>query len=60
VKYPEPNGISWDAFLQLAHALEEGKLSGMDCTEIRPIAGDMATEFLAVKTMFKLLATKRA
>jgi agmatinase len=56
VKYPEPNGISWDAFLQLAHALKEGKLSGMDCTEIRPIAGDMATEFMAVKTVFKLLS----
>jgi len=55
VKYPEPSGVSWDAFVQLVHALEEGALAGMDCTEIRPIAGSMATEFVAVKSIFKIL-----
>jgi len=55
VKYPEPSGVSWDAFVQLVHALEEGALVGLDCTEIRPIAGSMVTEFVAVKSIFKIL-----
>ncbi|MCX6820497.1 MAG: arginase family protein [Candidatus Aenigmarchaeota archaeon] len=55
VKYPEPNGISWDAFLEMLHALEEGGLIGMDCNEIRPIAGSMVTEFVAVKSVFRIL-----
>lgn len=54
VKYPEPNGISWDAFLVLTHALEEATLACIDCNEIRPIAGSLVSEFVAVKSVFKL------
>jgi len=56
VKYPEPNGIGYDAFIQLARAMEGCKLRGLDCVEVRPIDGSMATEFLAVKILFKLFS----
>jgi agmatinase len=55
VKYPEPNGINYGAFLEMLHALEEGELAGMDCNEIRPISNSMVTEFLAVKSIFRIL-----
>jgi len=56
VKYPEPNGISYDAFVQLAHAMEGGKLRGLDCVEIRPVTGNVITEHLAAKSVFGILS----
>jgi len=56
VKYPEPNGVSWNAFVSMLRGLQGCTLAGMDCNEIRPMAGSMATEFVAVKVIFKVLS----
>jgi len=56
VKYPEPAGVLYSDFIQLADALKECKVVGMDCTEIRPMVGNKLTEFLAVKSIFKILS----
>ena len=54
VKYPEPNGISFKAFDSMLRALQGCTLAGADCNEIRPIAGSMVSEFVAVKAIFKI------
>lgn len=55
VKYPEPGGILYKDFLALLEALKGAKIVGMDCVEIKPIPENRVTEFLAVKSIFKLL-----
>lgn len=57
VKYPEPDGISYSDFISITSSLK-GKLSGMDCVEIRPIENNMITEFLAIKIIFKILGNQ--
>jgi agmatinase len=54
VKYLEPNGLTYKQFVKTIDGLK-GKLAGLDCVEIRPIAGNMVTEFLAVKCIFLML-----
>ncbi len=54
VENPEPNGILYSDFLQLSEVLE--KIIGIDLVEIRPLAKNRVTEFLAVKVIFKLLS----
>lgn len=54
VKYPEPAGILYGDFVRLADALKECKVVGMDCVEIRTIPQNKVTEFLAVKSIFKI------
>lgn len=56
VKYPEPGGMTYGGFLQLADALKGSNIVGLDCIEIRPIKENRITEFLAVKVIFKLLS----
>jgi agmatinase len=55
VKYPEPNGISYADFMRTLDATKDAELAGLDCVEIRPIEGNMVTEFLAVKCIFLML-----
>ena len=57
VKYPEPGGILYSEFLQLIEFLQNRKVVGLDCVEIRPLSENRITEFLAVKIIFKLLST---
>lgn len=57
VKYPEPNGILYSDFLKVLEAFEEKELVGMDCVEIRPLGENRITEFLAIKTIFKILSS---
>jgi arginase family enzyme len=56
VKYPIPGGITYSDFLRITKALEGSKLVGLDCVEIRPIGDNRITEFLAVKSLFRLLS----
>lgn len=56
VKYPEPNGITYENFVRLANVHKGGKLVGLDFVEIRPIKGNNITEFLAVKSVFTILS----
>ena len=60
VKYPEPEGMSYSDFVDMIGSLRGSKLVGMDCVEIRPIEGNKITEFLAVKSIFKILGMRRA
>lgn len=55
VKYPEPGGLLYEEFIALLEALKESKLAGSDCVEIRPLGENKITEFLAVKSLFKIL-----
>jgi len=59
VKYPEPSGIMYDDFVKLVDALREADIAGVDCIEIRPIESNRITEFLAVKSLFKLFGSLR-
>ncbi len=56
VKYPEPEGLNYREFLELTATFAENKLIGLDLVEIKPIAGNRITEFLAVKVLFELLS----
>jgi agmatinase len=57
VKYPEPDGLSYNEFLTVVGEICQscGKVVGMDCVEIRPIAGNKVTEHLATKSVFKII-----
>jgi len=57
VKYPEPGGILYREFLQLIEFLQNRKVVGLDCVEIRPLGENRITEFLAVKTVFRILGS---
>jgi agmatinase len=54
VKYAEPGGLTYKEFLSLLDALRGRKLAGLDCTEIRPLAGNMITELLAINVIFRM------
>lgn len=57
VKYPEPEGLSYEHFSSLIDALKAAKIIGLDCVEIIPIKETRITEFLAVKSAFKILSS---
>lgn len=59
VKYAVPGGLAYREFLSLINVFKEKKIVGMDCTEIRPLGKNKITEFLAIKTIFKILDMKR-
>jgi len=54
VENPEPNGLSYREFLDLAEVFYS-KIIGMDLVEIRPLPKNRVTEFLAIKLMFEIL-----
>jgi agmatinase len=56
VENNEPNGISYDDFLQLAEVIGKNRIVGCDLVEIRPMHGNRITEFLAIKVIFKMLS----
>jgi agmatinase len=57
VKYPEPEGLSVSEFLTIIGEVGDcaKDIVGSDSVEIRPIPGNIVTEHVAVKAIFKIL-----
>lgn len=56
---PEPGGILWHDVLALLRALtRERKLVGADVTELAPIPGLVAPDFLVAKLIYKIIGYK--
>ena len=54
---PEPGGLLWHDVLQLIRVLtRERKLVGCDVTELAPIPGLRAPDFLVAKLVYKIIA----
>lgn len=54
---PEPGGLFWDDVMPILRAAAEnaGEIVGADITELAPIAGWHACDFLAAKLAYKIL-----
>ena len=55
VENPEPNGMLYKEFLEVAEAICKTKVIGLDLVEIRPLPNNRITEFLAIKLIFETL-----
>ncbi|MBD3236182.1 MAG: agmatinase [Candidatus Eisenbacteria bacterium] len=54
---PEPGGLTWDAITTLLRAVaEERHVVGCDLTELSPIPGMIAPDFLAARLTYKLIS----
>jgi len=56
VSHPEPNGLTFQEFLDLMEVIGKGRIVGFDVTEIKPIEGNKVTEFLATQVAFEILS----
>lgn len=56
VYHPEPNGLTFQEFLDLMYAIDKGKIVGFDLVELKPIEGNNVTEFLATQVAFEILS----
>ncbi len=56
VYHPEPNGLSFQEFLNLMDIIGKGKIVGFDIVELKPIEGNKVTEFLATQVAFEILS----
>jgi len=56
VKYPEPDGLSYNEFFNFIESMDEDCLAGMDFNELRPFSENRISEFLSIKIVFKLLS----
>jgi agmatinase len=53
---PEPGGLSWEQITGLAGEIASRKrVVGFDLTELRPVPGLVAPEFLAAKLVYRLI-----
>lgn len=53
---PEPGGIGWYETLDLLHdIIKDRKVVGFDVVELCPIKGQVASDFLAAKLIYRLL-----
>lgn len=53
---PEPGGIGWYETLDLLHKVsKDRKIVGFDVTELCPIKGQVASDYLAAKLIYRLL-----
>jgi agmatinase len=53
---PEPGGMLWYPTLKLlSRVIEEKNVVGFDVVELCPIPGNVASDFLAAKLVFKML-----
>jgi len=59
VYHPEPNGLSFQEFLDLMEVVGNGKVVGFDIVEVKPIEGSNVTEFLATQVAFEILSRIR-
>lgn len=53
---PEPGGFGWFDFLDILSALSGRRIVGFDVVELLPIPGQAASDFLAAKAVYKLVA----
>lgn len=51
---PEPGGFGWFDFLEIVEALEGRRIVGFDVVELMPLPGDVVTDFLAAKAVYRL------
>jgi agmatinase len=51
---PEPGGFGWFDFLDILDALEGRRIVGFDVVELLPLPGNVVTDFLAAKAVYKL------
>jgi agmatinase len=51
---PEPGGFGWFDFLDILDALEGRRIVGFDVVELLPLPGNVVTDFLAAKSVYKL------
>lgn len=56
VYHPEPNGLTFQEFLDLMEVIKNGRIVGFDLVEIKPIQGNKVTEFLATQVVFEILS----
>jgi agmatinase len=56
VYHPEPNGLTFQEFLDLMEVVGNGKIVGFDIVEVKPIEGNKVTEFLATQVAFEILS----
>ncbi len=53
---PEPGGLEWDPVLKLLRMVaERRRIVGMDVTELAPIPGLHASDFLAARLVYKMI-----
>jgi len=53
---PEPGGIGWyEVLLLLKEVAKDKKIVGFDVVELCPIQGNVASDFLAAKLIYRLL-----
>ena len=55
VDYPEPDGLLFDEFREVVDAIE-GRVLGIDLTELKEVGKNEAVGFLAVKVIFEILS----
>jgi agmatinase len=54
---PEPGGLSWFTLLEAVQIINgQGKIRGLDITELMPIQGSKQSEFIAAKLLFKIFS----
>jgi agmatinase len=53
---PEPGGLSWQTVTGLIEKLCEAKrVVGFDCVELAPIPGDVSSEYIAAKLIYRVM-----
>ena len=53
---PEPGGLSWSTLLDLLRAVSlKRRIMGIDMTELTPLPGNPASDFVAAKTLYRLI-----
>ena len=53
---PEPGGLGWYEMLELLKEVaKDHKIVGFDVVELCPIKGQIASDFLAAKLIYRLL-----
>ncbi|MBU1627063.1 agmatinase [bacterium] len=56
---PEPGGLDWYKILDIIKGLNKKcRIAGVDLVELSPIEGQIGSEFLAAKLIYKILAYK--
>jgi len=54
---PEPGGLGWHHFLETIRIITDlGMIRGVDVCELMPLAGSRLSEFVAAKSIFKILS----
>jgi agmatinase len=53
---PEPDGLSWNETLAIVRSVaQDGRIVGIDCVELAPVAGLHAADFAVAKLLYKAI-----